>query len=402
MLAALLVTSALVGAALVSAASMLRRAPLRTGQLRLAAAADATRRRIAWVCPTLGALGCLEQREEVVPPVGDDECLVAVRAIGLNYADVFMVLGLYEAFNKYLEENPGQAVPGFEFAGDIIQAGKAVTTHKVGDRVYGFTRFGAYRTSVVVREKMLQPVPKAWSYAEAASVLVQGLTAWHGLVELGAAKRNSRVLVHSAAGGVGCAALEICENLGCTSVGVVGSVDKVPFLMERYPSCTPLVRGPERQYARQLDDLGGSYDVVLESLGGQFLTAALERVAPMGRLVHFGATAAYGGSRVDGLLKWLKLVPNYLRRPLVDPGAMVPKNVALFGFNLVWLTDREEELTRELEEMLGRGGLGKRPPAVGRSFPFAELPLALDWLRSGNSVGKVVVTVEPGAGGEVG
>lgn len=372
---------------------VLRRAPLRTGRLRLAA--DDTERRVAWVCPTLGALGCLEQREEAVPPIGDDECLIAVRAIGLNYADVFMVLGLYEAFNKYLAENPGTAVPGFEFSGDVVRAGKAVTAHKVGDKVYGFCRFGAYRTSVVVRESLVKPVPSGWSYAEAASVLVQGLTAWHGLVELGAAKKGSRVLVHSAAGGVGCAALEICENLGCTSVGVVGSEAKVPFLRERYPQCTPLVRGPERQYAKQLDALGGSYDVVLESLGGRYLTAALDRVAPMGRMVHFGATAAYGGSRVDGLLKWLKLVPNYLLRPLVDPGKMVPQNVALFGFNLVWLTDREDELTRELEEMLERGGLAKRPPAVGKTFPFARLPEALDWLRSGNSVGKVVVTVEP-------
>ena len=69
------------------------------------------------------------------------------------------------------------------------------------------------------------------------------------------------------------------------------------------------------------------------------LTGAFESrlsTAPMGRMVHFGATAAYGGSSVDGLWKWLKLVPNYLLRPKVDPGELVPKNIALFGFNLVW------------------------------------------------------------------
>ena len=64
---------------------------------------------------------------------------------------------------------------------------------------------------------------------------------------------------------------------------------------------------------------------------------------------------------------------------------------------------REEELTAELADMLSRGGLGSRPPAVGREFDFSELPAAVDWLRSGKSTGKVVVTVQPTApqqGGE--
>ena len=319
---------------------------------------------------------------------------MGVRAIGLNYADVFCVLGLYEAANKMLDEDgAGALVPGLEFAGEVLKVGPGVTDHRVGDRVYGFCRFGAYRTHVVARGRLIKKIPAEWSFAEGASVLVQGLTAWHGMVELGAAKPGSRVLVHSAAGGVGQCALEICEALGCESVGVVGDPSKVAFLQERFPKCTPLVRTKERRYKKQLDELGKEYDVVLESLGGRYLTAALEHVAPMGRLVHFGATHAYGGSWVDGLLKWVKLVPNYLARPLVDPGKLVPVNRAVIGFNLIWLTQNEDQLEGELSEMLGRGGLGKRPPAVGRTFGFDELPAALDWLRGGKSVGKVVVTV---------
>lgn len=81
-------------------------------------------------------------------------------------------------------------------------------------------------------------------------------------------------------------------------------------------------------------------------------------------------------------------------RPKVDPGELVPRNRALIGFNLIWLTEREDMLAIELDRMCSEGGMLARPPAVGRKFPFAELPQALDWLRSGRSVGKVVVTVE--------
>jgi len=117
-------------------------------------------------------------------------------------------------------------------------------------------------------------------------------------------------------------------------------------------------------------------------------------VLAQGHLVHFGATHSYGGSPVDGLLKWLKLVPSYLMRPMVDPGKLVPANRAVVGLQMIWLTERVEELNEALEQMLSRGGLASRPPAVGRTFDFAELPAALDYLRSGKSVGKVVVTIE--------
>ena len=361
----------------------------------LASQAGTANLRTAWACSELGKISCLEKQLEAVPEVGDDEVRVDVRAIGLNYADVFCVLGLYEAANKMLEEQGDGAslCPGLEFAGVVSAVGARVGRVAVGQRVYGFTRFGAYRTSVVVRERLVRPMPETWSFNEAAALLVQGLTAWHGLVELGGARKGSRVLVHSAAGGVGSCALEICSAIGADAVGVVGSPHKVDFLRERFPRCTPLVRSSERRYAAQLAEVGFEYDVVLESLGGKYLTGALDRVAPMGRLVHFGATAAYGGSIVDGLFKWIKLVPNFLRRPFVDPGELVPKNRALMGFNLIWLTEREDKLERELDEMLTTGGLASRPPAVGRTFPFDELPAALRYLQSGASVGKVVVEV---------
>ena len=313
--------------------------------------------RVSWETETFGGISSLVPATSPVPSPAADEAVIAVRAIGLNYADVFCVLGLYEAANAVIAATGGAFCPGLEFAGEVLSVGSDVTQFKPGERVYGFCRFGAYRSVVAAREPLLRRIPDEWSYAEAAGLLVQGLTAWHGLVELGVARAGSRVLVHSAAGGVGCAALSICEALGCEAVGVVGGEHKRTFLTDRFSSPggwrpALLVRRSEREYASQLDDLAGAarasdlpgsatntaqFDVVLDSLGGRYFTAALDRLAPMGRLVHFGATYSYGGAS-DGLRKWLTLVPGWLGRPKVDPGELVGTNRAVMGFNLIWWT----------------------------------------------------------------
>ena len=128
------------------------------------------------------------------------------------------------------------------------------------------------------------------------------------------------------------------------ATAVVGSESKVKYLEERFPDwpgLSILVRGKEKEYGAQLKALGYEYDLCLESLGGKYLTGALDSLAPMGRL-----------------------------------------------------TERDELMAQELEDMLTKGGLGDRPPAVGAEFEWERLPDALEHLKSGKSVGKVVVTVE--------
>ena len=355
--------------------------------------------RTSWEADSLGGIRNLAKVDSSVPAPAADEVVVSVRAIGLNFADIFCALGLYEAANQVLdEEGCGSFCPGLEFAGLAISCGSDVSGIRPGDRVYGFTRFGAYRTAVVQREVFVRRVPDGWSYAEAASLLAQGLTAWHGLVELGNIRAGSKVLVPSAAGGVGCAAMQIGTHLGCQMYGNVRSEEKAAFLRDRYPDANVFVRRGPREYARQLAELpgGGTFDCVLESLGGRYLDASLAALEPMGKLITFGATHSYGGAS-GGFLKWLTLVPGHLLRRCtpIDPGTLVASNRGVLGFNMIWLTDREDMLTRELDEMLSRGGMLERPPAVGKVFDFDELPEAMEYLNSGQSTGKVVVEVRP-------
>ena len=322
-------------------ASIWPSAPTASG---LSLAAVQSTERLSWESSSLGSIASLGLSKSKVPTPSSDEVVVSVRAIGLNFADIFCCLGLYEAANRELENTGGNFCPGLEFAGVVRTVGDAVDNVKVGDSVFGFSRFGSFRSVVVTREAYLRPVPNGWSFAQAASLLAQGLTAWHGLVPLGNVRKGSRVLIHSAAGGVGCAAMQICSSLGCETVGVVGSEEKVPFLRDRHPESTVIVRAAERQYAAQLAGLpsGGRFDCVLDSLGGQYFTAGLESLEPMGRIVHFGATHSYGGAS-GGLRKWLTLVPGWLMRPRLDPGKLVGTNRAVMGFNLIWLTVSEQQ-----------------------------------------------------------
>ena len=100
-------------------------------------------------------------------------------------------------------------------------------------QVFGFTRFGAYASHVVVPELYCRKLPPGWTFEQGASFVVQGLTAWHGLVELGGCKPGAgqTVLVHSAAGGVGALALELCEKLKAFPIATIGSEAKVCMVM---------------------------------------------------------------------------------------------------------------------------------------------------------------------------
>ena len=314
----------------------------------------------SWRSASLGSLSSLRLETTPQEPLTEpDQVRVEVRAVGLNFADIFSVLGLYKAANEVLAGQRDRAgfCPGLEFAGVVTECGPAASSSvQVGERVFGFARFGAFRSEVVARAPLVRKIPSDWSFEEGASLLVQGLTAWHGLVELGGAERGGRALVHAAAGGVRLHTLQICDALGLASTAVVsGGVDgeKASLVRARHPTARVVARArtcDPRAYAAQLREaLGGGaagYDVVMDSLGGRWFDCALDALAPMGRIVHFGATSSYG-SAASGVRKWLSLIPAYLARPRVDPGVLTSTNRGVLGFNLIFLTEREELLAAE-------------------------------------------------------
>jgi len=341
-----------------------------------------------WRIRRAGSLDRLARvRDELADP-RPAEARVRVAAVGLNFADLFACLGLYSATPK------GAFVPGLEFAGTVEAVGaSAPGPVRVGDQVFGLTRFGAYATAVTLDARYLWPVPPGWSLVQAAAFPVQALTAWYGLVELGGLGVGEAVLLHSAAGGVGLNALAILAARQARVVATVGGAAKRDFLLDGYGlRSEQIIVRDRRTFAAQLDRalaaLGmRGFDVVFDAIGGPFFRPGYDRLLAEGRYVVYGAADFMSPGSRPG---YLGLALKYLRRPRLDPLRMMAENKSVLAFNLIWLWERVERLAPAFDAILP---LICTPPAIGRRFGFADAPQALRYLQRGENIGKVVLEV---------
>ncbi|MFF8619353.1 polyketide synthase dehydratase domain-containing protein, partial [Streptomyces sp. NPDC015350] len=198
-------------------------------------------------------------------PLTGDRVRVAVRAVGANFRDVLIALGSY----------PGEAPMGSEGAGVVLEVGPDVTSVAVGDRVMGLFSEGAGPIAVT-DGRTLARVPQGWTFAEAAATPIVFLTAYYGLVDLAGLRAGERLLVHSAAGGVGMAALQIARHLGAevygtASLGKWDALRRLGFDDEHLANSR--TTDFETQFLATTD--GHGMDVVLDSLAKEFVDASL-------------------------------------------------------------------------------------------------------------------------------
>ncbi|MFT6807502.1 MAG: NADPH:quinone reductase-like Zn-dependent oxidoreductase [Saprospiraceae bacterium] len=329
-----------------------------------------------------GSIARLKISEEKLDQPTTQEVQIKIHTIGLNFADVFAILGLYSATPT------GEFIPGLEYAGEITAVGDGVTNFKVGDKVMGVSRFGAYATHINIEYRYTVPLPEDWSYEEGAGYLVQVLTAYYGLDCLGALKKDHTVLIHSGAGGVGIWANRICKSIGAYTIGTVGSTSKLGLLKSEGYDAGILRNSKtfEKELTEKLNDR--PLDLIMECIGGKIMKIGFDQLGPMGRQVVYGS-AQYGtpGDRPN----YFKLIPKYLMRPKIDPQNMIKFNRGILAFNLIYLFDNVEIMQSLLQE-LKTLDLGK--PIVGHTFKFEEMPEAIRLFQSGSTVGKVVIKIE--------
>ncbi len=327
----------------------------------------------------------IETRPE--PQPGPGQLRIAVSHVGVNYADCVVRMGLY-ASAKQLVGWP--ITPGFEIAGTVDAVGAGVTDLAPGDPVIGVTLFDGYATSRVLPRAQVFRRPDRLDAAAAAGLPTVFLTAWFALRELAHVRPGERVLIHSAAGGVGCAAVQLAREAGAEVTAVVGAAHKreLPLSLGAH---AVIVKAETDWRAAADRSAPQGYDVILDPNGRSTLADSYARLAPLGRLVIYGFHSML--PRRGGRPNWPKLAWDWLRTPRFNPLRLTTENRSVLAFNLSFLSQRADRLIPAMEAVLAGIAAGRLQPAPVSVYPFAEVARAHADLESGQTQGKLVLAV---------
>ncbi|MGW0737868.1 SDR family NAD(P)-dependent oxidoreductase, partial [Streptomyces sp. NPDC002851] len=305
-----------------------------------------------------GRLDTLEFRPTGTQPLQPGQIRVAIRASGMNFRDVLNALDM--VYSPRL---------GLECAGVVVEAAPDVTGLRPGDRVMGLAT-GTFGTEVCVDARLMVRIPGGLSFAQAATVPLVFLTAYYGLRDLAGLRAGERLLVHAAAGGVGMAALQLARHLGAEVYGTAspGKWDQLRRLGlsdDRIASSRDT--GFEAAWRDATD--GRGFDVVLNSLTGEFVDASLRLMPRGGRFLEMGKTDIRDTEQVSADHPGVA----YQAYDLRDSGA-----------------DRVQEMLLDIVGLLERGVV---TPLPCTAFDVREAPSAFRHMAQGRHVGKIVLTV---------
>ena len=294
--------------------------------------------------------GDLESMEfvacERVPP-GPGQIEVAVGASGVNFADVLVAFGRYPAYEGRLPQL------GTDFAGVVTAVGPDVTDHRVGDHVGGLCADGCWGTFLTCDARLAVKLPEGLTDEQAAAVTTAHATAYYGLHELAHIKSGDKVLIHSATGGVGQAAIAIAAAAGAEVFATAGSEHRRQLLRDMGIEHVYDSRSVEFADRIREDTEGYGVDIVLNSATGAAQRAGIELLALGGRFVEIGKRDIYGDSK-------LGLFP--FRR-----------NLAFYGLDLGLLSYSDPDRLRDLLNTVYRlTADGSLPMPSTTHYPLAD------------------------------
>lgn len=325
-------------------------------------------------------------QEKQAAPLLPDQVRIQVTASGVNFADLMMRMGTYPEAPK------PPFVPGYEIAGRIIEVGKDVKNFKPGDRVLGGTRFGGYTSEISLPASQIRKIPQPLSDEEAAAVPVNFLTAWVALMDMARVRKGDRVLIQSAAGGVGVAAVQLAAQAGARVTGLIGSPSKAETVKSL--GASEILTNSEWEQAKD-KELGG-YDVILDATGGESLKRSYRRLASAGRVVTFGVSSIVSGEKRS----FSKLISLVVNTTLFTPYKLMMDNKGVYGLNMLQLFGPSQAQIRNpmleaLDPLMERFEDRSLRVIVGKSFPLNQGGEAHAYLQSRKNIGKVVLLTTP-------
>ncbi len=322
--------------------------------------------------------------DALAPVPGPGEVRVVAAAIGVNYADCLVRMGLYASACEYV----GWPVcPGFEVAGRVDAVGVGAEQW-LGREVVAVTRFGGYATHVVVPAHQVFAVPHGLNIHQAGGVAVIFLTADYALHTLARVSPGEAVLVHAAAGGVGSALVQLAKHAGCRVCAVVGASHKVA-------AATNL--GAERVIDRSREDVWTAarawapqgFAAVFDANGVSTLRRSYHHLAPGGRLVVYGFHSML--PRRGGRPNYVRLAWDLLRTPWFSPLALVSHNRSVLGFNLSYMFHRADLLAAAMTRISSGFAAGHLHMPAVTTYPLTAVAKAHADLESAQTIGKLVL-----------
>ena len=315
----------------------------------------------ALVIPSFSGPESLVIREMMDPQPGENEVLVKVEAVGLNFADVLTASGGYPG----LPQPP--LIAGREFAGTILETGK---------RVMGYTQWGAFAERIAARKQLLWPVPDNFSAIQAAAFPVNYFTAYFAywkasLVHSSAS--GARVLIHAVAGGVGTAAVEIGKLLGVEMYGTSSSDEKLSKAREL--GLQHAINYKQEDYEEAIKKLtnGDGVDAVFEMLGGEHVQKSVRCLRDFGRVITYGSATG--------------------KPAQLEPRVLYTKGTSVHGLWLSQLSKNASLMAGAWSELSNWIRQGKLHPVVGHVLPLERHAEAYRLLSDGKNYGKVVLTI---------
>jgi NADPH:quinone reductase-like Zn-dependent oxidoreductase len=329
----------------------------------------------------------LKIKEFPEPTPQKNEVLVKVSAAGVNFADVFIRLGLYKSAKEFVG---WPVTPGFEFAGKVLKYGRDVPNLQAGTSVFGVSRFGAYASHLCVPGNQVFAVTNGSKFRldQWAAFPTVYLTAYHGLFNSLVLRSAMTILVHSAAGGVGGALIQLGKIAGCRMIGVVGSSHKVAAVLDLGADAV-IDKSKEDLWKKAKAICPAGFDVVFDGNGPATLKQSYKHLAPIGKLVSYGFHSML--SKRGGFPNYFKLAYEYIRVPRFSPLNLTNENKSLIAFNLSYLFHRKDLLRESMQDLIKwvEEGKIKAPPL--KSYPFENVADAHRALESGKTVGKLIL-----------
>src|ERR1700686_877014 len=290
------------------------------------------------------------------------------RAGALNFLDFLQIKG------KYQPKPPLPFTPGAEVAGIVDALGPDVEHLAVGDRVMGSGALGGFAEYTITPAAKTFCIPKAMDFAEAAAMLIVYQTSYLALKVRAAIRAQEWLLVHAAAGGVGCSAVQLGKAFGARVIATSGSADKVDFCLTQGADYTLNYR--EASWVEKVKKItsGHGADVIYDPVGGDVFDLSTKCLAAEGRLLVIG----FAGGRI----------------PSIAANRILLKNMSVVGcYSGGYLEHHPGFLAQAQADLFALYEAGQIKPVVSQVYPLAGAVTALRALAERKTYGKVILTI---------